>query len=78
MTHGPTYVWIAQSMTQDGRLFIASDGYMFDTAGGTIAESEIERNAWLMIADTSNVDPGELALISFSYVSDPEERNPVC
>lgn len=76
MSDGPIYVYIAQSVTRDGTKTIRSDGYMYDTAGGTLSGIDVERHAVAMIADTSNVDPEELVLTFFSYVIDPESPDP--
>lgn len=76
--NGPTYVYIAQSVTLDGSKTIKSDGYMYDTAGGTLSEVDVTRHALQMIADTSEIAQEDLVLTSFMYVEDPEERNPSC
>lgn len=70
--NGPIYIYVAKSETTDGTKTIKSDGYMYHTEGETLSAVDVERNALAMIANSSDVDPADLVLTSFSYVEDPE------
>jgi len=74
--NGPIYIYVARTETTDGTKTIKSDGYMFHTGRETLSEVDVTRNALQMIADTSDIETDQLVLTHFSYVEDPEERNP--
>jgi len=73
---GPIYIYVARSETLDGTKTIKSDGWMYHAKGETLSAADVKSKALAMIADTSNVDPADLVVTEFSYVEDPEERNP--